>query len=134
MTEIKYIIHGEPRTKKNHTMIVGFGRRCPVCHKFENQRVRQGSAYGEYAEKAVWQLHPRPEKPIDYPVNVRCMFYMATKRIVDGLNLQAAVDDILVDAGILEDDNSRIVVGHDGSRVLYDKEDPRTEIYITKEV
>lgn len=134
MTEIKYIIHGEPRTKKNHTMIAGSGRRCPVCHKYEKQWVRQGLAYEEYAEKAEWQLHPRPEKPIDYPVNVRCMFYMATKRRVDGLNLQATVDDILVDAGILKDDNSRIVVGHDGSRVLYDKENPRTEIYITKEV
>ena len=40
--------------------------------------------------------------------------------------------DILVDAGILEDDNSNIVAGHDGSRVLYDKENPRTEILITR--
>ena len=48
---------------------------------------------------------------------------MATNRIVDGLNLQAMIDDLLVANGILKEDNSRIVVGHDN---------PRTEIFITK--
>lgn len=33
--------------------------------------------------------------------------------------------------GVIKDDNSRIVAGHDGSRVLYDKENPRVEITIT---
>lgn len=41
--------------------------------------------------------------------------------------------DILVDAGILADDNARIVTGHDGSRVLYDKGNPRVEIVINTE-
>ena len=41
------------------------------------------------------------------------------------------MDDILVAAGILQDDNSSIVMGHDGMRVYYDKENPRTEITIT---
>jgi hypothetical protein len=57
---------------------------------------------------------------------------MATNRIVDGLNLQAMIDDLLVANGILKEDNSRIVVGHDGSRVLVDWDNPRTEIFITK--
>jgi hypothetical protein len=34
--------------------------------------------------------------------------------------------------GIIEDDNSQIVAGHDGSRVRYDKNNPRTEIEITE--
>ena len=55
---------------------------------------------------------------------------MQTRRRVDLLNLLEATLDILVDARILEDDNSNIVGGHDGSRVLYDKENPRTEIFI----
>ena len=46
------------------------------------------------------------------------------------MNLLQAVDDILVEAGILEDDNYCIVAGHDGSRVYYDKQNPRTEIGI----
>lgn len=31
---------------------------------------------------------------------------------------------------VLEDDHSGIIYSHDGSRVLYDKENPRTEVTI----
>ena len=68
---------------------------------------------------------------INTPVNIEYRFYMKTHRKVDALNLSAAMDDILVAAGILQDDNSSIVMGHDGMRVYYDKENPRTEITIT---
>ena len=128
--EIKYTIQGDPRTKKNSLMIAGKGRRCPACGKLETQWVRQSKAHDEFAKAAKWQLRPVPMEPIESLVNVRCLFYMKTRRIVDGLNLLATIDDLLVSAGILADDNSRIVAGHDGSRVLYDKEHPRTEIYI----
>ena len=47
-------------------------------------------------------------------------------------NLLEAIDDILVYAGTLADDNSSIIVSHDGSRVLYDKDNPRTEVYISQ--
>lgn len=132
MAEIKYIIQGDPRTKKNSLMIAGSGRRCPACKKFETQWIRQGKAHDEFTEAAAWQLRPLPPKPIDCQVNVRCLFYMKTRRIVDGLNLLATIDDLLVSTGILADDNSRIVVAHDGSRVLYDPQNPRVEITITK--
>jgi hypothetical protein len=130
--EIKYTIQGDPRTKKNSLMIAGKGRRCPACGKLETQWVRQSKAHDEFAEAAKWQLRPVPTEPIDSLVNVRCLFYMKTRRIVDGLNLLATIDDLLVSAGILADDNSRIVAGHDGSRVLYDPINPRVEITITK--
>lgn len=129
---IRYTIKGDPRTKKNHQQIAGAGRRCPCCGKPAKQWIQQGGAYRQYAELAAWQLRPVPGKPIDYPVNCRYVFYMATRRKVDGLNLAAALDDILVERGILADDNSHIVAGHDGTRVMYDPKNPRTEIYITK--
>lgn len=132
MAEIKYTIKGDPRTKKNHPMIAGSGKRCPVCHKFEKMWVRQGHAHDEYAELAKWQLRPIPPRPIDCPVNVKAVFYMKTRRRVDQLNLLATIDDLLTEMKILADDNSRIVVGHDGSRVLYDPDNPRVEITITK--
>lgn len=66
------------------------------------------------------------------PVEVKCLFYMPTRRKVDLTNLLEAIDDILVYAGTLADDNSNIIVSHDGSRVLYDKENPRTEVYISR--
>ena len=57
---------------------------------------------------------------------------MATRRKVDLVNLLEATCDILVHTGVLEDDNSRIVTGHDGSEVRYDKENPRVEIEISE--
>lgn len=132
MEEIRYTIQGEARTKKNSLMIAGNGARCPVCKKPAKQWVRQGKVHDEYAKGALWQLMPRPAQPIDYKVNVQCLFYMKTRRRVDLLNLLATVDDLLVEAGILADDNTSVVVSHDGSRCRYDKENPRTEIIITR--
>ena len=65
-------------------------------------------------------------------MNIKCLFYMPTRRLVDLTNLLEAVDDVMVNEGIIKDDNCRIVVSHDGSRVLYDKDNPRTEITITR--
>ena len=69
-------------------------------------------------------------KHIAQPVNFRCLYYMPTRRRVDLCNLLEATCDLLVHHGVLEDDNSAVVVSHDGSRVLYDKEHPRTEVFI----
>ena len=57
---------------------------------------------------------------------------MPTRRRVDLNNLLEAATDLLVSAGVLKDDHCGIVVSHDGSRVLYDKDNPRTEITITR--
>lgn len=70
--------------------------------------------------------------PISYPVNIQAIYYRGDRRRVDLPNLHEALCDILVKYGILEDDNFNIVAGMDGSKVLYDKEHPRTEITITK--
>ena len=53
-----------------------------------------------------------------------------SRRRVDDLNLYAALDDILVAEGIIRDDSIKYIRNRDGSRVLYDKENPRAEIYI----
>ena len=57
---------------------------------------------------------------------------MDTYRTIDLTNLNEALHDILVVNGLLVDDNAKIVVSTDGSRVFYDKNNPRTEVYITK--
>lgn len=131
-TELKYTVRGDPRTKKNSQVIAGSGARCPRCGKFAKQWIRQGDAYNNYAEAAAWQLRPKPTKPIDRPVCVRYLFWMKTRRRVDLVNLIEAMNDILVARGILADDNAGIIVSHDGSRVLYDKNNPRVEIEITE--
>lgn len=72
----------------------------------------------------------RLRKPIDVPCNVKAIYYMPTRHKVDITNLMNATHDLLVDAKVLEDDNSNIVKSVDGSRVLYDKDNPRVEIEI----
>ena len=49
---------------------------------------------------------------------------------MDLTNLLEACHDTLVAAKILADDNNTIIASVDGSRVMYDKENPRTEIFI----
>lgn len=92
--------------------------------------VAPSKQYKAYETDALWLLNPQRDKTYSEPVNVKMLFYMPTRRRVDLVNLQESCLDILVRAGILEDDNSNIVASMDGSRVLYDKENPRTEIFI----
>ena len=73
-----------------------------------------------------------PKITIDKTVNVKCLFYMPTHRLCDLVNLLEAIDDILVKRGILKDDNYTVIASHDGSRVYYDKNNPRTEVYISE--
>lgn len=84
----------------------------------------------DYEQQALWFI-PKG-KTINFPVNVKCLFYMPTKRKCDLTNMLEAIDDIMVKAGLLLDDNYTIIAGHDGSRVLYSKEFPRTEVIITE--
>lgn len=124
MIAIKITILGDPRTKKNSQRVIRQKGRTVVL---------QSKAFKQYENAARWQLlRQKPPKPIDYPVNVRCLYYMKTRRVVDLVNLQEATLDILVAAGVLADDNSRIVASMDGSRVLFDKDRPRVEIDIAK--
>jgi Holliday junction resolvase RusA-like endonuclease len=73
-----------------------------------------------------------PQKPISGPVHIVYRLYMQTRRRVDDLNLFGALDDILVKNHVLQDDNITVIRSRDGSRVFYDKENPRAEIYIYK--
>lgn len=86
--------------------------------------------YKQY-EKDALRFIPKGEV-IDFPVNVKCLFYMPTRRKCDLVNMLEAILDVMVKAGLLADDNYSIVQSMDGSRVLYDKENPRTEVYITE--
>lgn len=121
MQELKIKIPIPPRTKKNSQRIVKTknGGHCILPSK----------QYTQYEKDAMWFI-PGGET-IKHPVNVKAVFYMDTRRRVDLVNLQEALLDVLVRAGLLEDDNCTIVASMDGSRVLYDKEHPRTEITIT---
>lgn len=118
---IKIVLKGAAITKKNSQRIVRAGNR-PM--------ILPSAQYKEYEAACMAQIPSRKRQRIDIPVNVQCVYYMPTRRRVDLVNLLEATCDILVHAGVLEDDNCRIVAAHDGSRVDYDKHNPRVEITI----
>lgn len=121
---IQITISLPPVTKKNHQQICWKngqgGKKTPF--------VRPSAQYGQYEKDCALFLKPLG---IDQPVNVSAKFYMPTKRRVDLTNLNEALHDILVHYGVLADDNAKIIVSTDGSRVYWDKENPRTEVMIT---
>lgn len=117
---ISFTIPLNPVTKKNSPVLTTTGR----------PRILPSKAYRDYEAAALKFLPRRPV--IDYRVCVTGRFYMETRRRVDLANLLEALCDLLVKGRILDDDNSSIVARHDGSEVLYDKGNPRTEVIITR--
>ena len=120
----RYLIPGNPVSKKN-------SQRIATNKKTGKPFILQSKNYNDFETAAAYFLQPKPKKPIDYPVTVRCIFYMQTRRKVDKSNLEAAIHDILTKYDIIDDDNRDIVASTDGSRVYYDKENPRVEIEIS---
>lgn len=119
----KYIISLPPITKKNSQQIL-------TNHRTGKPFIAPSSVYKRYEAQAVYFLTPKPKTPLAGRYNVKVLFYMPTRRKVDKTNLESAIMDILVNSKILADDNRNIVAATDGTRVYYDKENPRTEIYI----
>jgi len=118
---LKFVIPLAPVTKKNSQQI--------LTNKATGRSfISPSKVFTDYEKAALWYV-PRGKR-IDFPVSVKYLFYMPTLRPCDASNLIEAADDVLVKAGLLADDNYTIVNNHDGTRVLYDKERPRTEIYI----
>lgn len=115
---MRIVIPLPPVTKKNHQQIVKARGRYMVI---------PSPQYKKY-EKACEEFLPVLEEPIADPIQLTCLFYMPTRRACDLTNLLQAVCDILVKHKVIADDNYKVVMSVDGSRVYYDKENPRTEI------
>ena len=121
---IEFTVKLPPISKKNSQQIL-------INRATGRPFISPSKKYKEYEKQAGWYI-PRREKPIDFPVNVKCVFYMPTKRKCDLTNLLEAIDDVMVKYGLLADDNFLVIESHDGSRILYDKDNPRTEVTICK--
>ena len=123
---IEFNLYTKPVTKKNSSRIV----RSKTGRLF----LLPSTQYQAFEKEVLPTLNRVKNKfgVINYPVNIECVFYMATKHKVDLANLLNAVDDAMVTSGLLADDNRDIVAGHDNSRVFYDKDNPRIEVEITK--
>jgi Holliday junction resolvase RusA-like endonuclease len=117
---IKFTIFLSPVTKKNHSNIITVkGKPMLIPSK----------QYKQYEKDAGYFLKPLN---INYPVNVKALYYLPTRRKTDLNNLHSALHDVLVKHKVVEDDNYTIIVSTDGSRCYWDKDNPRTEIEITE--
>lgn len=121
---LNIIIPLNPITKKNSQRII-------KNRATGKPLIIQSETYKQY-EKDCGVFLGNWKDPINYPINLKCLFYRKDRRGVDLSNCLEAIQDVLVKYGVIKDDMHNIVVSVDGSRVLYDKENPRTEIYIER--
>lgn len=110
------------RSKKNSQRII------------ENPRTRkpmiiQSELYMQFERDCGYFLK-RYARHIDYPINLKCTFYVPDKRRRDVVNLLNAIQDILVHYDVIADDNYNIVQSVDGSRIIYEKGREETIIEI----
>lgn len=122
---IEFILPLKPVTKKNSGRIVtrsGYPKLLP------------SKQYEQFEKDCLPYFNMVKQRcgVITYPVNIKCLFFMSTKRCVDLVNLLNAIDDAMTKSGLILDDNRDIIAGHDGSRVYHDKYAPRIEIHITR--
>lgn len=127
------IIYGNPFIKKNSQRT--------IWHKYLKRIIVVYSAnYNAWKKDSMMQLglssrgkwrvvEDRPEG-IDFPVIMKCHFYVKDNIRRDMSALYEGIQDVLVEAKVLKDDNFKIIAGHDGSRVFIDKENPRIELWL----
>lgn len=125
MDIINITIPLDTRTKKNGCRIT----------RGKFPKLLPSPQYVEWCAKAKAYIAELPgdlcSLHISEPVNIKAIYYMQTRRRVDITNLHSAISDMLVEAGVLLDDNRDICAAYDGSRVYYDKTSPRCEIEIS---
>ena len=125
---LTFTLYSDPRTKKNsrqHMRVENENSGKSYTMPLPSKQFKQ------YEKDCLKQITGNYRRRITTPVNVKAVYFMQTRRKVDLVNLLEGTCDILRDAGVVEDDNRNIIASHDGSRVYWDKRNPRVEITIT---
>lgn len=128
----KFTILGVPRVKKNtQRAVIAVNRKTGKPYP----KIVMTPAYKAWQKSAIPQINrQKPSYTIDSPVNLKCLFYMDTEVKVDLSALYEGIQDELVSAKVLSDDNYTIVQSHDGSGVYIDRNKPRMEIIISEAI
>ena len=125
-TELKITITGRVPSKKNST--ISFVRNGRMFHMPSNQ-------YRDWHKDASKQIMSMgkvwPELPIKR-ADITMWFYWPDRRKADISNKTESIMDLLVDNGILEDDNWEIVPFLNLYSGGIDKNNPRVEVSISK--
>ena len=119
---MKIIIPLLCRSKKNNQQIL-------INSKTHKPFVSQSKLYKEFERNCGYFLN-KYQTNINYPVNIKCTFYVPDKRKRDLTNLENAIADILVKYKVIADENYNIIQSWDGSRIIYEKGREETIIEI----
>jgi Holliday junction resolvase RusA-like endonuclease len=125
---LRYTVSGRPYVKKSNQRVV------PVMRKGKPSFTKIDTpVYKQWHKRALQELNRQriPAHPIKQRLNMKAVFYMPDRNRVDLSALYEGIQDVLVEVGVIADDNFKIIAGHDGSRVLIDKNNPRMEIELT---
>lgn len=122
---MRLVITGEvPSLKNSKQIFVNKRTGKPFITSSSNSKTWQAEAKRQLTEQfAGYQIS-------GYPISIAITCYFGTKRRKDLDNVCGGVMDALVHAGILEDDDVSHVDNIDLSFGGYDKEAPRTEIFL----
>lgn len=130
MRKIEFTIPVHPVSKKNSQQII------TLKTKYGKSRniIIPSKKYKEFEAECMPFLFQVKTQAgvVDFPVNMAVSFYVSKKLKYDLTNLLEAIDDAAVKSGFIADDNRDIIAAHDGSRVFYDKLNPRIEVTITQ--
>lgn len=124
---LSFVVVGAPRTKKNHSRIVGrFTARPRVLPSQQYETWEQGAMGSMYgiraaARKFGWGL------PLAQDVNCRAVFYRDADS-GDATGYYQALADFLEKAGVVV--NDRQIKQWDGSRLAKDRDNPRIEVWL----
>lgn len=88
------ILYGRIPSKKNSKMAIPIGKRCVLIPQ---------KAYKEWHEISSWKL--KGKQSIPTPCKLEIIFYLPDARRTDLTNKTESIMDLLVDNGILPDDN-----------------------------
>jgi Holliday junction resolvase RusA-like endonuclease len=121
-----FLITGKPISSKNSRPVF-------VNSATGKRFVGKSARLIEYTDSALWQLKAQKAKngsrsPLTEDLHIRFIFYVPDKRKRDLTNLEQLPSDLLEMAEIIKDDCQ--IKSKDGSRILIDKKNPRTEIEI----
>lgn len=121
---IKFTIPVKCRTKKNHGQIIHT--------KTGKHTILPSPQYKEFEKEVIKYVTAEfgNIEPIDFKCNLKCIFYKDINYKSDLVGYLQAIQDALVKAGLLKDDNTNIVTTVNGSEVRHDKDNPRIEVEI----
>lgn len=90
--------------------------------------------YKAFEKEAVAQIEALYGniEPLEGVYNLKCTFFKEKDYRSDLAGYIQAIQDALVKAGLLKDDNHKIIQSLDGCRVDLDRKNPRIEVEITE--